>query len=91
MIGFGDYHYVNKTNEGDMPILGVVAAKAHVTVYFTVSGLDPYLHLLEQIGKFRRGKICLYISNMDKIDHDVFKTLVSSYYHDVVTKKVNYE
>ena len=91
VIGFGDYHYVNNTNEGDMPILGVVAAKAHVTVYFTVSGLDPYVHLLDRIGQYRRGKICLYISNMEKIDLDVFNTLITSYYQDVVTGKIRYE
>lgn len=83
-IGFGDYHYVNKTNEGDMSILGLVAAKAHVTLYFTVGGLDPYKDYLERIGKYKRGKICLYISNINNIDTDVFEELVKKYYQDVL-------
>lgn len=85
--GFGDYHYVNKTNEGDMPILSLAIAKAHITVYFAVMGLDPYKGLLEQLGQHRRGKICLYISNMEKIDLEVFKTLVKKSYEDALIEK----
>lgn len=85
--GFGDYHYINKTNEGDMPILSLAIAKAHVTVYFTVLGLDPYKGYLDKLGQHRRGKICLYISNMDKIDLDVFKDLVKVSYADSLENK----
>lgn len=82
-IGFGHYHYVNKTNEGDMCIFGITPAKAHITLYFAVQGLSPYEDLLSQLGAYRRGKICLYISNFSKIDKEVFKKLVSNYYNDV--------
>ena len=67
IVGYGDYHYVNKTNEGDMPILGFVLAKAHITIYFAVGGLNPYKEELDKIGKYKRGKICLYLSNLDNI------------------------
>jgi hypothetical protein len=83
-VGFGDYHYVNKTNEGDMPILGFVPAKAHITMYFTVGGLDPYKHLLEKIGPYKRGKICLYVTNLNKMNLDVFEELIKTYYQDVL-------
>ncbi len=85
--GFGDYHYVNKTNEGDMPILSLAVAKAHITLYFAVNGLDPYKTYLEKLGQHRRGKVCLYISNMDKIDLEVFKELVKVFYRDALIKK----
>jgi len=90
-IGYGVYHYVNKTSEGDMPILGFVVAKAHITMYFAVGGLKHYESYLEQLGNYRRGKICLYISNMDKVNKEVLKELVKTYYQDVQSKKVVYE
>ncbi len=89
-VGFGDYHYVNKTSEGDMPILAFVPAKAHITVYFTVGGLDPYVDLLDRIGKYKRGKICLYISNLDKVNIDVLEELIQTYYQDVLEGKAIY-
>ncbi|AIO17998.1 hypothetical protein KQ51_00094 [Candidatus Izimaplasma bacterium HR1] len=89
-IGFGDFHYVNKTNEGDMCILGLVAAKAHVTMYFTVGGLDPYKSYLDRLGKYRRGKTCLYISNFDKVDKVVLGDLIKTYYQDVIDGKASY-
>lgn len=87
MVGFGDYHYVNKTNEGDMPITGFVVAKAHITLYFTVQGLDPYNDLLLNLGKYRRGKVCLYISNMNSIDEDALTILIHQYYADIESSK----
>lgn len=86
--GFGDYHYINKTNEGDMPILSIAVAKAHITIYFAVIGLDPYKSYLSELGQHRRGKICLYISNMDKINIDVFKQLIKKSYDDSLALKI---
>ena len=89
-VGFGDYHYVNKTNEGDMPIIAFVIAKAHITIYFAVSGLDKYKDYLEKIGKYRRGKICLYISNLDKVNKEVLEELIHVYYQDVLDGRTTY-
>lgn len=86
--GFGRYHYINKTNEGDMPILSLAVAKAHITVYFAVRGLKPYQAYLSDLGQHRRGKICLYISNMDKINMTVFKELIGVAYKDSLELKV---
>jgi hypothetical protein len=86
--GFGNYHYINKTNEGDMPILSLAVAKAHITIYFAVRGLDPYKSYLSELGQHRRGKICLYISNMDKINLDVFKQLIKESYDDSLILKI---
>lgn len=90
-VGYGDYHYVNKTNEGDMPIIGFVPAKAHMTIYFAVAGLDPYKDYLDKLGKYKRGKICLYLSNLDKVNKEVLKELISVYYQDVLDKTVTYD
>lgn len=86
--GFGSYHYINKTNEGDMPILSIAVAKAHITLYFAVTGLDPYKAYLSELGQHRRGKVCLYISNMDKINLDVFKELIKASYDDALLLKL---
>ncbi len=89
-IGFGDYHYVNKTNEGDMPILSFVIAKDHLTMYFAVGGLAPYKEYLDKIGPYKRGKICLYVSNLSKLDKDILASLIKVYYQDVLDGKAVY-
>lgn len=86
-VGFGNYHYINKTNEGDMCILGITPAKAHITIYFAVQGLDPYKDLLDKLGHYKRGKICLYLSNFDKVNLDIFNELVKNYYADALERK----
>ena len=91
VIGWGDYHYVNKTSEGDMPILGLVPASAHITLYFTVGRLEKYAYFLEKLGQFKRGKICVYINNTDKIDKDIFEEFVKTYYQDVLSGKIVYQ
>jgi hypothetical protein len=40
--------------------------------------LEFYSDILEGLGKFKHGKGCLYIKNLEDVDLDVLKTLIST-------------
>ncbi|MDD2983914.1 MAG: DUF1801 domain-containing protein [Crocinitomicaceae bacterium] len=68
IIGFGQYHYKYASgHEGDAPLLGFSPRKAEISLY-VYTGLEEHEHLLENFGKFRKGKSCIYIKKLADID-----------------------
>jgi len=76
MIGFGSYHYKYASGrEGDWFITGFSPRKKDYTIYIN-SGLDNHGDLLQQLGKHKTGKSCLYIRKLEDINWPVLKELV---------------
>ncbi|RYM30828.1 DUF1801 domain-containing protein [Brumimicrobium glaciale] len=70
IIGFGSYHYKYASgHEGDAPLLGFSPRKSEISLY-VYSGEENDEHLLENLGKFRKGKSCIYIKKMEDIDQE---------------------
>jgi hypothetical protein len=68
IIGFGKYHYQYASgHEGDTPLLGFSPRKAAISLYI-FTGLDEHLHLLENLGKFKIGKACIYVKKLSDIN-----------------------
>lgn len=68
IIGFGRYHYRYASgHEGDAPLLGFSPRKAAISLY-VFTGSDEHLHLLDELGKFKKGKACIYIKRLSDID-----------------------
>jgi hypothetical protein len=68
IIGFGKYHYQYASgHEGDAPLLGFSPRKAAISLYI-FTGLDEHLHLLENLGKFKIGKACIYVKKLSDIN-----------------------
>lgn len=69
IIGFGVYHYKSErsSQEGDWPLLGFSPRKAAISLY-VFSGSDEHRYLLENLGKFKMGKACIYIKKLSDID-----------------------
>ena len=77
IIGFGSYHYVyDSGREGDMFITGVSPRKQNLVLYI-VGGFSSYEKLLEQLGKHRTGKACLYINKLDDIHLPTLRKLIT--------------
>ncbi len=78
MIGFGSYHYKSKRSkqEGDWPLLGFSPRKAAISLY-VFTGLKEHEYLLEDLGKFKRGKVCIYVKKLSDINMDALKELMS--------------
>ena len=76
IVGYGQYHYRGKSGrEGDWPLTGFSPRKQALTVYL-MSGLDSHEALLGRLGKFTRGKGCLYIKRLSDVDTDVLGQLI---------------
>ncbi len=76
IIGFGQYHYVYPTgHQGDAPLLGFSPRKAAISLY-VFTGCEEHKHLLEDFGKFKMGKACIYIKKLEDINIDVLKNMM---------------
>jgi hypothetical protein len=75
IIGFGSYHYRYVTGrEGDSMVVGVSPRKAALTLYgLAFYGDEP---LLDQLGEHSRGKGCVYIKDLQRVDQDVLGQLI---------------
>jgi hypothetical protein len=68
IIGFGTYHYkYDSGHEGDAPLVGFSPRKAAISLY-VYSGLEEHAHLLENLGKFKMGKACIYVKKLSDIN-----------------------
>ena len=76
IVGFGSYHYKYASGrEGDWMITGFSPRKQNLTLYI-MPGFERYEHLMEQLGKYKTGKSCLYIKKLEDVDMKILKELV---------------
>lgn len=75
IVGFGSYHYTYASgHEGDAPILGFSPRKAQFSLYI-YSKTDKSDLLLQDFGKFKMGKACIYIKKLADIDIGILEQL----------------
>ena len=79
MIGFGQYHYKSERSkqEGDWFLVGFSPRKAAISLY-VYSGCAGQDELLNDLGKFKMGKSCIYVNKLSDIDLDTLKKLIHS-------------
>ena len=76
IVGYGKYHYKYASGrEGDFFLTGFSPRKQALSVYI-ISGFEPHPDLMEKLGKYKTGKSCLYVKNLDDIDRDVLAQLI---------------
>jgi len=67
IIGFGRYHYkYSSGHEGDAPLIGFSPRKAEFSLY-VFSPTEENKHLLDNFGKYKIGKACIYIKKLSDI------------------------
>ncbi len=87
IIGFGDYHYIYESGrEGDFFCTGFSPRKQALTLYI-MGGFKRYDELVNNLGKFKHGKSCLYIKSLNDIDMEVLKKLIKESYDYIKNKK----
>lgn len=75
IIGFGSYHYRYASgHEGDMPLIGFSPRKPEFSLYVYMPN-ENNKHLLENFGKFKMGKACIYIKKLSDIDITVLEKM----------------
>ncbi|HSK65244.1 MAG TPA: DUF1801 domain-containing protein, partial [Pyrinomonadaceae bacterium] len=62
--------------EGDWLIAGFSPRKQDLTLYLTLGGYEKYDELLDQLGKHKTGKSCLYIKRLSDIHLPTLKKLI---------------
>ena len=78
IVGFGTYHYKYASGrEGDLMKIGFSPRKQSLTLYI-IPGFDRYDAILNELGKYKTGKSCLYIKNLDDVDRVKLRDLVKS-------------
>ena len=86
IIGFGEYHYKYESGrEGDMCRIGFSPRKANQVLYI-IPGYSEFDELLGDLGKYRKGKSCLYINKLDDVDRKVLKKIVKKGWADMKKK-----
>lgn len=75
IVGFGSYHYKYASgHEGDAPLMGFSPRKAAFSLYVVAQGHDNK-KLLEQLGKFKMAKACIYFKKLDDLNLEVLEKL----------------
>jgi len=78
IIGFGSYHYKYESgHEGDAALLAYSPRKQRLVLY-VLTNFDKQEALLQNLGKHKTGKICLYINKLADVDLDVLEKIVEA-------------
>ena len=86
IIGYGRYHYVyDSGREGDFLATGFSPRKAHQVIYI-LPGYTDFGPILDRLGKWKKGKSCLYINTLDDVDLDVLRELIRAGLDDLSTR-----
>jgi hypothetical protein len=75
IIGFGSYHYKYASgHEGDAPIIGFSPRKAAFSIY-VYSPIAESEALLADLGKFKMGKVCIYVKRLSDLNIETLEKL----------------
>lgn len=87
IIGFGSYHYKSERSrqEGDWPLIGFSPRKAAISLY-VYSGCAGQEALLNELGKFKMGKGCIYVRKLSDINIEILKKMMQQTIEFLQTK-----
>ncbi len=77
IIGFGKYTYTQKGKKEELEWfhMGFAPRKTKLTIYLTCD-INQHLDLVEQLGKCKWGKGCLYINKLADVDLDILNEMI---------------
>lgn len=83
VVGFGSCHYRYPTGtEGDMPVACFSPRRQATTVYLLDTG--AHADQLAKLGPHETGVGCLYLKDVEAVDPDVLRDIVSADYRRVI-------
>lgn len=76
IVGFGSYHYkYDSGHEGDAPLAGM-ACRVNALVIYLATEFENREELLQQFGKHKISKACIYVKKIDDIDTGVLRKMI---------------
>lgn len=86
IVGFGSYHYKYESGrEGDMCAVGFSARKQALTLYLNSEYISDKARM-KSLGKYKTGKVCLYISKLEDIDLAILSDLIKDSYESKLAR-----
>jgi hypothetical protein len=86
IIGFGRYAYrYDSGHSGESLATGFAPRKSEHVVYIQ-SGLEDFTDILSVLGPHRRGRSCLYLGRLDRIDEDALRRLIRAGLDDLARR-----
>lgn len=76
IVGFGRYHYKYSNGKDAEWFLTGFSPRVQSLTLYIMSGFDEHNELLDQLGKHKIGKSCLYINKLTDIDLDVLTKII---------------
>jgi hypothetical protein len=77
IVGFGDCHYLYESGrEADWFLTGFSPRKQALTLY-VMGGYARHGELLDQLGKHKMGKGCLYLSSLEDVHLPTLRKLIN--------------
>ena len=78
IVGFDSYDYTYESGRsGTWPICGFSPRAQNMSIYI-MPGFKKFEKLMMKLGKFKTGRSCLYIKNLDDVDLKVLNTLIKA-------------
>lgn len=78
IVGFGSYRYTyDSGHSGEAPLTGFAIRGRDIVIYLLAEG-EQQTQLLQQLGKHKMGKACLYIKRLADLDIAVLKQLADN-------------
>lgn len=75
IVGFGNYHYKYESgHEGDAPLVAFSPRKDAITLY--LANFDRRDELLQQFGKHKTGKGCIYVKKLVDVNVDILQEMI---------------
>lgn len=82
IIGFGKYHYISKSKcEADWFKVGFSPRKAKISLYVSCD-VDEFTDELAELGKYTRGKGCIYVNKLEDIDMSILEKITKYAYNN---------
>jgi len=79
IVGFGSYHYkYDSGHEGDSPLVGFSPRASAITLYLS-GQFEKREELLENLGKHKTDKSCIYIKKLDDIQLETLQKIIANH------------
>jgi hypothetical protein len=87
IIGFGDSSYTTADGKKhDNFNLGFSPRKQNIAMYL-LTGYEKYGEIMDRLGKYKTGKVCLYINKLADVDVEVLKEIIQVAYERSLIKE----
>ena len=85
IVGYGAYDYTYASGRsGSWMATGFAPRKAKLSIYI-MPGYTDFGPILDRLGPHSKGKSCLYLTRLDRVDIDVLSELITAGVRDLAT------